>query len=753
MHLLGFLKKCVLWIFLAIGIVARGLTLSVILLLALAVAGIFFLPRLFNSERMREILVTEIEEMVHRPVQLQGVIVSLQGIKLQGVKIIDKTDPGRCLVESGMAVMTVKLPALLRRRLEFNSVRLVAPHIYLERNAQGLWNFADLFASSAAAHAVSPGRLFLPVSMAARRIIIEEGVLHVDDHLRQSSYHVEKLNLIVHKFDIERPFTFSASFDNLNRIQKREIKTSLSMEGSMSLASFDWFEAYLEAQTMELKVDGHVIRGSGRLMGFPQTTLNLDVAVPALGPEQWGRYFQKNVDFFLPASHWRVKMEFLEPRQIHLEYLRVDAASLSVRGSGVVDRRQPYGRIEAKLDLKEFLLKDASSFRRALVPYELEGFAQGEVRLSGGIDRLVIHEINLGLKEAQARLGPDRVIRGELELKAWDDFSRVSLAVSKGALSAFSNTFTDISLSLNLRKKDLKIDALSLKWDDSSLRLKGRVLNMLDPREVSVSGSLDHLRWENVEKCSSEILAYISTRPASAEGPGFDASKKSWVEAFKYSIPRKFPDTIGRIHIGEVTHKNFSFKNADLLWSLRGVTPSLKKVSGDLRAGFGPGRVNDIQAVQNSSKFLKIVFLPYIYMHKMNNLSVLSAKTAYPKVLDFNRIEGQYGVHEGVVTTRFFHVDSPQLVAYADGTADFAKETVDMNILTRLTSYRAPLPEWWVDELGRPAIGFRVKGDLNKPDLEPRLKKMASDEIEKALEEGRSRAKARIEAIEKLERL
>ena len=37
-----------------------------------------------------------------------------------------------------------------------------------------------------------------------------------------------------------------------------------------------------------------------------------------------------------------------------------------------------------------------------------------------------------------------------------------------------------------------------------------------------------------------------------------------------------------------------------------------------------------------------------------------------------------------------------------------------------------------MDELGRPAIGFRVKGNLSSPDLEPRLNKMKSDEIERA---------------------
>ena len=74
--------------------------------------------------------------------------------------------------------------------------------------------------------------------------------------------------------------------------------------------------------------------------------------------------------------------------------------------------------------------------------------------------------------------------------------------------------------------------------------------------------------------------------------------------------------------------------------------------------------------------------------------------------------------------------------------------------MTRLPNYNGPtLPEWWTDEGGHTAIGFRVKGDLNKPDLEPRFKKIAGDEIERKLEEGRAGGKKRFEAIEKLQTL
>ena len=116
---------------------------------------------------------------------------------------------------------------------------------------------------------------------------------------------------------------------------------------------------------------------------------------------------------------------------------------------------------------------------------------------------------------------------------------------------------------------------------------------------------------------------------------------------------------------------------------LRGVTPALDKVGGEARLRFGPGRVADIPAVQESHKILRVLFLPFIYMHKMNKFSILSTATAYPKMLDFDRIESEYAATKGVATIRYFHVDSKQLVAFSDGSVDFGREQVDMNILTR----------------------------------------------------------------------
>lgn len=736
------------------GLLLKGFSLLFFFLLVLVVAAGVALPSLMHAQRVRAALVAQLTQILERPVEIDGVVLTPQGIKLRGVKIAEKDDPSRRLIESDIAVVTIKLMPLLRRRLELNNVRLVSPRIRLVRDEQGRWNFADLFAAASAPRSAPIGRFSLPVSLAAGRTVIEGGRLTIEDRLRNRSAVVDRFNLAVHRFDVDEPFAFSASFDNTSRLGDRRISASLALEGSMSLASFNWPEAYLRAKSLTLKIDGNLIRGSVGVRGFPQSTIDAELSLPALGPAQWAAYFGKTPDLALPPSRWRAKVEFVQPRLIRVERLQAEALSLSLTASGVVDLTRDKPRLHASLILGEFPLDQASSYRGSLSRYELKGRIAGQASLSGWFDHLVVHNTKLSLRAVSAAFTRQKVEDGDMDFSAWEDFTRLSVSVSRGRVSAFANAFSDITLSASLVKEDLKIENLFLKWGDSRLKLKARVVNLPAPKEVSISGNLNSLRWEKAQELVAGILASVSTRAvAAAENGGEEAPRKPWVQTFKYVIPRKFPDTVGHIRIGEVAHKNFSFRDTDLLWDIRGVTPSLKKVSGDVRVGFGPGRVEDIQAVQSAHKFLRIVFLPYIYMHKMNNLSVLSAATAYPKTLDFNRIEGEYGIARGEVTTRCFHVDSPQLIAYADGAADFGKETVDMNILTRLTSYRAPLPEWWVDEAGRPAIAFHVMGDLNKPDLEPRLSKMASGEIEKAVSECGGRTKARFEAIEKLQTL
>jgi hypothetical protein len=615
------------------------------------------------------------------------------------------------------------------------------------RDTAGKWNLADIFTSTHAARAMSMGRFSLPLSWAAEQMKIEQGLVTVEDRLQDTSYRFGNVDLAVERFAVDRPFVFTAACDNSSSSRGRTIKSRFSFEGDASLSGFDWSRAYLRAKRVALTVEGVTVRGSGAATGLPPSDMNGDASVPALGPAEWRRLLGRELDLRLPASRWQLRAAFPAAKRLRVLRLHVDAPPLSASAMGLVDFSS--GTLKAAASVTQFPLSQAGDAYPPWRRLRLNGVLNGAIGVAGPWSRLKVRKATLKVSRAAGRFRNFAISGGDVSLAASEDLDDVSLSVAGGEGRFYSHPFSELSVAARLKKDDLRLERLALRLLGSRVSLQARVRDLKDPKEVAIKGSIDRVRWEQTQALIGELAAKVSTHTARVES----SRPRTWVRSFKYAIPKNFPDTSGHITIRSVAHKNFAFNNVDLLWDIRGVSPALKRVNGDVRVSFGPGRVGDIPAVQDSNKFLRIIFLPFIYMHKMNKLSVFSTATAYPKSLDFTRIEGEYGLRQGVITTRLFHVDSPQMVAFADGTADFVKETVDMNIRTRLNSYSATLPEWWQDEKGRAAIAFRVKGDLNLPDLEPRMSKMASDEIERALAEARAKAKKRYAALDKLRQL
>ena len=731
--------------------VFRGLGLFFLFIVLTAVVGYVGLRAAFDEERVRSLFVDQIQDILRRPVQIDKVLLGAQGVKLKGLRVMERLDmPGQHLLTSETVLVTVKLSALMRGRLELDQVRLVAPSIQLVRDAAGNWNLGDIFTSTRSARALPLGGFSIPVSLGTEHTRIEQGLVFVEDRLKDTSYRFENVDLSVARFSLEKPFAFTLSCDNTSSWRGRALKSRASAEGVASWAGADPAAAYVRVKRLSLDLDGSPVRVSGSVTGLPPAALELEAALPALGPEDWKRILGRDLDLRLPASRWQLSAVVPQPGRLRVRRLRAEAAPLAVTAAGVVDISSRTLRTE--VSVAELPLSQAGELRWAWKRFGLRGHLSGSLSLAGPWKRLEVRKASLRLSRAGGRFKNFFVDGGGASFTASEGFEDAALAVTGAEGAFFSRPFSDLHLEASLQKDDLRLDRLSLRLLDSRISLKAGVRNLKDPKEVSVTGSVDRLRWEEAQSLVADVAAQISTRPASA-APAGPAPRRTWLRTFKYVIPKGFPDTVGHVTVGSVAHKNFAFNNVDLLWDIRGVSPSLKHVGGDVRVSFGPGRVGDIPAVQASNKFLRIVFLPFIYMHKMNKLSVFSTATAYPKSLDFSRIEGEYGLKKGVATTRLFYVDSPQMVAFADGTADFGKETVDMMILTRLSSYQGQLPEWWVDELGRPAIAFRVKGDLSAPDLDPRMRKMAGDEIERAVEQARAGVKKRYEALEKLKKL
>ncbi len=735
-------KRALRLLFAAFRTVLRGFGLSFVVLVLLVVGFGVYVHHKFGPEEARVLVTTQLQALLHREVTIERMVLTPRGLKLKGLRVRRAGGAEGDLLVCDTALITVKLRPLLRRRLEFDAVRLESPRISFTRESDGAWDIADLFTTTKAARGGA-----LPLALAAAETIVNDGVLKIDDRKRGRKISFEKLALRADGFDQDHAFPLALSFVNVVTYGTRTLTTSVWAEGNMDLAGLRWSSASVHADRFTAEADGVKITGNGSVSGFLRPVFEVEASLPALGPERWPRWTGRDLKISMPATQWRGRVNWLSPTIWDIERLSVETPAGAATGNGVFNVSADTVSLRVQFATKDAVLEKAADWHPSWAARALRGRLALSGTVEGKLGALQLKDAALVLRGFAAAWGDRRVEGVDLDVLVADEFASVKASVTKGKVVAFGNTFDEPAIALSVAKQTLSIEKFALRWGASHLRLRGRVERLSAPKEVLISGHLDKLVWEDAQRLVTGIAASVSTRTASArEG-------RPWVSTFKYVIPRGFPDTAGRLRVGEVRQENFWCKDLDLLWSIRGVTPALDKVGGEARVRFGPGRVADIPAVQDAHKLLRVIFLPFIYMHKMNKFSVFSTATAYPKTLDFVRIESEYALKAGVAATRYFHVDSGELSAFAEGTADFGREQVDMSVLTRLSHYDGVLPEWWVDEAGRPSIGFRVKGDLNKPELEPRFKKIPVDEIERKLEEGRAGDKKRFEAIEKLQTL
>ncbi len=531
------------------------------------------------------------------------------------------------------------------------------------------------------------------------------------------------------------------------------MNVSLTFKGVADFDGFNMDRAFLRAEKFTLKSSSYSVSGSLRLVGFKSPNLDASLHLPALEPSDWENLLGKRWNVHLPQSDCEFDAD-ISSADIYLRRFTIVAGSLNGSAEGEISLpKNSFPQARLAVSVSDFPLDFADSIFPPVKVYRLKGTVSASAQVNGTFKQMRIENSTFSAENFSSRIFGVREKARHLDFASLDNFAKMSFHARDSEVRTASNTFSKVNGNfLLLNKRDLRIRSLYFKWKGSVFRGKGRVFPLPKPRMVAIAGSINKIDYEQVENFLEQMRNLDSQEKShSARLPQAGESwQKRWVRQFKSFIPKKFPNTMGGIHIGEIVQNDFFVKNVNLLWKLQGVTPRLNHLSGEAGITLGKGEVKDIESLQKSHKLLKIIFLPYVYMHKMNSLSVLSAAKAYPKTLDFNEIQGEYGIRNGVITTRFSYVNGPELIAYAQGKADFAKEKIDMSVLTRLTHYSAPLPEWWVDELGRPAIGFRVTGDLNHPDVEPRLSKIKAGEIEGDVKRGRREERIRFRSLRRL---
>ena len=182
--------------------------LFVIAVLSLGGLGVYAYRR-FSPEDARRLAAEQLSALLRREVDIDRLVLSPHGLKVIGLRVRrGGSEPDFLSCDSVLVV--VRLRPLLDKRVEIDSVRLESPQIALLRDATGHWDISDIFVYSPAARG-SPGGL-LPQALATAQVVVDDGVLRIDDRERGRRLSFERLALSFHQFSLDHGFPVTASF-------------------------------------------------------------------------------------------------------------------------------------------------------------------------------------------------------------------------------------------------------------------------------------------------------------------------------------------------------------------------------------------------------------------------------------------------------------------------------------------------------------------------------------------------------------
>jgi uncharacterized protein involved in outer membrane biogenesis len=163
-----------------VGIVAA---IVILLVLVSLVAKI-----IFTKEKLLSLVVPRVEKALDRKVEIEDITISIWGglgVDVKGMRVLNPSGfTQEELFKFDQLAVRVKFWPLLRKRIEVKKLILESPLIGLEKNKEGIFNFADLLKGE--------GGFFLPVSF--DQMEIKDGEILYSDYK-------DKKRIMLHKFE------------------------------------------------------------------------------------------------------------------------------------------------------------------------------------------------------------------------------------------------------------------------------------------------------------------------------------------------------------------------------------------------------------------------------------------------------------------------------------------------------------------------------------------------------------------------
>ena len=686
-------------------IAARVIFLPLILAAGIAVTALLAARVLITPEDLQSIVVNQFQEALKRPVRIEWARFSATGdIKIKGLRVTEPGPEAMDFLAADYIYATYRLLPLLRRKVEIDSVSLVAPKIRLYRRADGTWNVGDIFA----AYRNKGGRRTLSKIDEAG---IKEGEIYISDGKSGARYSFEHFNGTLKDFKPGGSSQFYASVFFKSNAFRRPVEGRLYTEGTVDFAGFDWSRAEVNDLRADLTLLNKSAKLTGTLKNFRRPEIKLKAETPEFRSGEVAYLFSSPLEFTAPRSFWDIDCVFTATKTAEV---RLASKPLDIRAEGTFDLSVSTPQYAFTVWAPPFNLAKAAAYGARLPVENASGKLQLRLKAVSKKGKLSLSRIFVNTDKTGFRHRALTVSELDLSALLSENLANSYATVTGGKLAMGKDRLTGLRLRSQVTKDELSL-AYSGRLNDGPV--KGLVAirgPFSGEKTVDFTGYSENLVYSEVK---SVILGARDLRAAPKKRNSYD-SQLAWLKTLKNSIPAGYAAFKLLYKAGRFRHEYLDARDFYASAALKNIEGDIAKIRGDISIKSGSGTFYQVEKTSEKDRVHYIFSLPLMFIQRMNRTGAL--KFGYKtNDISFNAIGGDYSLDAGKVQIKNFYMDGKEFSAYATGQLDFSDETMKLKIYTISGKYYAmgSLPESLTDASGKPALAFTLEGKMAKPDF------------------------------------
>ncbi|MDA8131822.1 MAG: AsmA family protein [Elusimicrobia bacterium] len=705
-------------------VILRVIFLPLILAAGLVATAMFTIRVMFKPDDVKAIVTDQFQQIMKRPVQIEWARLSYTGeIKIKGLSVVEPGPEAVDFLKAEYIYATYRLPPLLHRKLEIDSVVLVSPSITLLKRGDGNWNVSDILA---AYRQNGKGGLLESINTAE----IKDGRLEVSLLKSGKHYNFDNLNATLSGFKPGTDTSFYASVFFKSNAFRKPVTGRLYAEGSVNLAGFDWEESRLKDLKADITLLDKTIRFTGDVKNLRRPELSLRAEVPSFRNTDLAYLFDSPFRFSAPQSAWEISSVFPSTASARVT---VSVKPLDLKAEGDFDLSRSTLTYSFMISAPPVALDKLKGYGAVLPLDKPVGKAQVRLRLASRDGRPVFSRAFLNTAGAGFSYRKLNVSNLDLAALISDDIRNSYISTSRGRLVLGDNTLAGLKLDTEFLK-----DGFLLKYSGkfNGGPAKGRAVirrPLTAERSVDFIGYSEDLLFSSLKKLVFDIRDLRGPRVGM---PEFD-SDLAWLKKLKNSIPIGYSSVKVLYKAGRFRHDYMNAEDFYLAGTLKDISGDISKIKGDISVKAGAGTFYDVQKTSEEDHVYYLFSLPLTFIHRMNRVGAL--KFDYKvKDVSFNSIGGDYSVDDGKVEIKNFYMEGKDFSAFVSGMLDFKNETMKVKIYTMSGKYSSmgSLPEALTDSSGKPALAFTLEGKMTAPEFKMISPKDSGRIIREAAQKG-----------------